>query len=178
MSADACLTTDLNEIFKDGRSRNADLGDDDATSAKDDVVPDLHQIIETRTGTDHRVSPRSSINGRIGADFDIVLENRAPELRHRQKSSFDEGESKSFLSDPRAGIDVDARSQQRMAQTDMCANPAIPADNHAASDNRTGSEPAAWTDRCAGFDNAQRSDFRGRIDERVLRDHCRGMDTG
>ena len=164
MSAYARLATDLNEIFKDGRSRNADLGDDDATSAKDDVVRDLHQIIETRTGTDHCVSPRSSINGRIGADFDIVLNNHAPKLGHRQKSSFDGGESKSFLSDPRAGINIDARSQQRMTQTGMCADPAVSTDNHAASYDRAGSEPAAGADLCSSFNNAQRSDFRGRID--------------
>jgi hypothetical protein len=48
----------------------------------------------------------------------------------------------------------------------MCANPAVPADNHAASDNRARSDPAARTDLCSGLNHRQRSDFRGRIDER------------
>ena len=50
------LPPDANEILKHGRTRNTDLCDDDTTPAEDDIVADLHEVIETRAGADHRVS--------------------------------------------------------------------------------------------------------------------------
>jgi hypothetical protein len=40
------LAADLNKILENRRTRNSDLRYDDTTSANDDVVPDLHQVIE------------------------------------------------------------------------------------------------------------------------------------
>jgi hypothetical protein len=110
MPSHGCLTPDADEVLKHCRTRNTNLGYDDATPAEDNVVADLHQIIETGTSTDHGVSRRSSINRSIGANFDIVFKNYPPKLGNREKSSFGGGESKSFLTDPCAGIYVDACS--------------------------------------------------------------------
>src|SRR5258708_38181402 len=110
MSGHGGLTPDANEILKHCRTGNTNLGYDDATPAEDNIVADLHQIIETRTSTDHRVLCRPSINRSIGANLDIVFKNHPPKLGDSQKSSFDGDESKSFLSDPRPGINVDACS--------------------------------------------------------------------
>ena len=77
------LTTDADEILQHRRTRNTDLGDNDATPAEDHVVADLHQIIETRAGADHRVPGRSPIDRGIGADLDIVLQDDQAELRDR-----------------------------------------------------------------------------------------------
>ena len=49
------LPTDLDKILKDSRTRNADLGYDDATSTKDNVVANLHQVIETRSSAYYSV---------------------------------------------------------------------------------------------------------------------------
>jgi hypothetical protein len=136
VSSHAGLPPDLDEVPKDGRARNTDLGHDDATAAKDDVVSNLHKIIEPRTGADHRVSRRSSIDRGIGANLDIILEDHPAELRSSQEPGLGEGKSKSFLPDPRAGIDINARSQQRVAQAGVCADPAVAADDYAASDPR------------------------------------------
>src|ERR1700752_2263541 len=136
------LPPDLDEILKDGRTRNTDLGYDDATSAEDNVVSDLHKIIEARTGADHRILRRSSIDRRIGTNLHIVFENNPTKLGSRQKSGIGGGKSKSFLPNPRTGIDVHARSQYRVAQADLCADPAVPADDHAASDHRARADPA------------------------------------
>jgi hypothetical protein len=111
MSIQASLSSDLDEILKDGRTRDAGLADEDATPAENNVVSDLYEIIDARTGADHRVSRRSSINRRIGANLDIVFENHPTKLGPRQEPGFGGDKSKSFLPDPRAGIDVYARSQ-------------------------------------------------------------------
>ncbi len=168
MSGHGCLTADTDEIFKHSRARNTDLGYNDATPAEDDVVADLHQIIETRTGADHCVACRSTINRCIGAHFDIVFEDHSTELGNRQVSSFGGGESKPLLSDPRPGMDMDACSQERVAHADMRPDPAVPANNHTASDYRARSDPAARADFCPGFNDTQWPNFRGWINERTL----------
>jgi hypothetical protein len=83
MSIQGGLPSDLDEVLDDGRTRNAGLANDHATPAEHNVVSDLHKIIETRAGADHRVSHRSSINRRIGANLYIVFENHPPKLGGR-----------------------------------------------------------------------------------------------
>jgi hypothetical protein len=73
MPSHRCLTPDADEILEHCRTRNTDLGYDDATPPKYNIVADLQQVIETRTSADHRVVCRSSINRRIGTDLDIIF---------------------------------------------------------------------------------------------------------
>ncbi len=111
MSSQTGLSPDLDEILKDGGTRNGGLGYDNATPAEDNVMSNLHKVIETRTGTNHRISRRSSIDRRIGAHLDIVFQNDSAKLGSSQKTFFGERKSKSFLSDPRARIYIHARAQ-------------------------------------------------------------------
>jgi hypothetical protein len=63
-----------------------DLCDDDTTPAEDNIVANLHEVIETGAGADHRVSRGSSINRGIRTHFDIVFKNHSPKLGDREKS--------------------------------------------------------------------------------------------
>jgi len=56
MPGHSCLPADTDEIFKHGRTRNTDLCDDDTTPAEDNIVADLHEVIDTGASADHRVS--------------------------------------------------------------------------------------------------------------------------
>src|ERR1700674_5163496 len=78
MASHSCLAADADEILKDRRPGNAYLCHNDTAPAKEDVVPDLHQIIETRASADHRVSHRSPVNRRIGANLHIVFQITRP----------------------------------------------------------------------------------------------------
>ena len=60
----------------------------------------------------------------------------------------------------------------------MCANPAVPTDNHAAADNRARTDPTARSYLCSGLNHRQRPDLRRRIDARPLCDNCGRMNTG
>src|SRR3954451_9750345 len=104
MSSQAGLAPDLDEILKGGRTRYGSLGYDNATQAENDVVSNLHKIIATRTGTNHRISHRPPIDRRIGAHLDIVFQNHSTKLGSGKKTVFRWRKSKSFLPDPRAGI--------------------------------------------------------------------------
>ena len=60
----------------------------------------------------------------------------------------------------------------------MCANPAVPTDNHAAADNRARTDPTARSYLRSGLDHSQRPDLRRRIDAGPLCDNCGRMNTG
>ena len=60
----------------------------------------------------------------------------------------------------------------------MCANPAVPTDNHAAADNRARTDPTARSYLCSGLNHGQRPDLRRRIDARPLCDNCGRVNTG
>jgi hypothetical protein len=60
----------------------------------------------------------------------------------------------------------------------MCANPAVPTDNHAAADNRARTDPAVRSYLCSGLNHRQRPDLRRRIDARPLCDNCGRVNTG
>ena len=60
----------------------------------------------------------------------------------------------------------------------MCANPAVPTDNHAAANNRARTDPTARSYLCSGLNYRQRPDLRRRIDACPIRDNCGRVDTG
>ena len=74
MTGEPCLSPDHDKIIEPGASRDADLTGQDATTTENDVVPDLHQIINHRARADHRVVPGAAIDRGIGADIDIVAD--------------------------------------------------------------------------------------------------------
>ena len=42
---------------------------------------DLHEVVDLRPGTDHRVVDAASIDRRVGADLDVVLDDAAADMR-------------------------------------------------------------------------------------------------
>src|SRR5438045_4450527 len=68
-------------FFDDGTSGNAGQGGDDNIFADDDVVADVHQIIDLDAATDHGGIERSPINGSVGADLHVVANLQAADLR-------------------------------------------------------------------------------------------------
>jgi hypothetical protein len=77
-------------------------------------VSDLHEVIEAGAGTDYGIAGRSSVNRRIGADFDVVFENNAPKLGNGQKAILGGCKPKPFLPDPGTRVHINACSEQRV----------------------------------------------------------------
>jgi hypothetical protein len=146
MSGNAGLSSNLDEIPNFRRTCDASLRHHDAIPANDDIVPNLHKVIQPGACADDGVSRRSPVDGRVRAHLDVVLQNNATKLRHGQKTGLGYCKAKSLLTYPGAGINVNAGSKQRMAEARMGADPAIGANNDAASDNRSWSDPASWAD--------------------------------
>jgi hypothetical protein len=72
------LAANLHEIPEHCRTGNVNLSHDDTTPTKNSVVADLDQVIETRTGADHCVSRRPSVDRTVGTDLDVIFYYYAP----------------------------------------------------------------------------------------------------
>ena len=81
MAGEPTLTPDHDKVLEPGAPRDPDLTGEDAASPESDVVPDLYQIINHRTWTDHGVGPRPAIDRGVGADVHIIADQDPPELR-------------------------------------------------------------------------------------------------
>ena len=62
------------------RAGDARLSNDDAMPPDDDVVGDLHQIVDLGAFADHGIGEKAAIDGRIGADLDAVADDDAADL--------------------------------------------------------------------------------------------------
>ena len=78
MSADRRLPADLGEVADLAGSGDAGLRRDDTASSDDDVVADLHEIVDLGALANNCVSQRAAINSRIGANLYIVLNDDTP----------------------------------------------------------------------------------------------------
>src|SRR5687767_10798215 len=75
--ADARLPTDGHEIADPRRAGDADLRDDDAMASDLDVVAYLDLIVDFRALAYHRVPVGAAVDGGVGADLHIVLNDDA-----------------------------------------------------------------------------------------------------
>ena len=46
------------------------------------IVANLHQIVDLGALADHGIADCATVNGRAGADFDLILNDDAPDLRN------------------------------------------------------------------------------------------------
>lgn len=74
VASERSLAADLNEVLQHRRPGNTNLRHDDTALAQADVVTDLHQIIEARARTNHRVPHRAPVDGGVRTYFDVVLD--------------------------------------------------------------------------------------------------------
>src|SRR4051794_21392339 len=78
------------------------------------IVGDLNQIVDLGPLADDRVGHRAAIDGRIGADLDIILNDDAADLRHAFGPLGAAHEAEAILADPGAAVDDDTVAQKRV----------------------------------------------------------------
>ena len=103
MSGDARLTAEGGEIADDARSRDAGLGDQHRVATDDDVVADLHQIVDLCPLADHGVAVCAAVDRYASADLDIVLNDDATDLGLSKMPVGPKGEPEAVLSDSAPG---------------------------------------------------------------------------
>src|SRR4051812_42986307 len=122
------LSARHDKIAEPRAARDPDLPRQDAAAADRDIMPDLDQIIDHRSRTDHRVVPGAAVDRRVGADIDIIADDDAPELRDLDRPVRIGSEAEPGLTDAHAGMQHDTGADQAMAQRYIGADPALVAE--------------------------------------------------
>src|SRR5262249_830783 len=86
-------------------ARNAGLRDDEAMASDRAVVADLDQIIDLGAFADHGVAAAAAVDGGVGADLDVVLDDHPAGLRDLDRALAVGEETEPVLTDAAARMD-------------------------------------------------------------------------
>src|SRR5215207_6276421 len=170
------LASDYDEVLQRRRTRDADLRDDYAVAPDDHVMTDLDEVIDLGPLADDPVAARAAIDGRVGADLDVVLDDDAADLGHLPVPARAHGEAETVLLDADARMQDHAVPDERVQETDAGADRAattdayVRADHRLWADDRAGSYFGTGADHGAGVDRDVVLQPRGRVDRRPWRD--------
>src|SRR5664279_4154544 len=123
-----------------------------------DIFRDPREIANPRFFPDDGIAPCAAIHRRVGADLDAVL-NNDPANPRRYDGSPGVAEINTILADAGAGMQNNPIADQRMGQSDLRPDQAIPADADAGTDHavrandRTRPDFRARANDHAGVDN-------------------------
>src|SRR5690606_21688073 len=148
-------------IAQRDRPRNAALAGNHAATADTHIVGDLHQIVDLGAFPDDGVGHGAPVDGGVGADFDIVLNDDAADLRHALRPLRAAHETETVLPDTGSAMDDDAVSDQCVLHGDVRADIAVAADAAGCTDHRIGGNHGA------GSDGDFRADNRASFDNRA-----------
>lgn len=126
--------------------RQAAMASDDAVPSNPDVVGDLDQIVDLRPFADHCIVKRSSIDRRVGAYFDTVLNYHASELRDLLEAAGAWNEPEPVLAYLNTAMDNHAVSNQRVLNQDTGAYPAVATDLAVVRDDGIGADDTISSD--------------------------------
>ena len=83
---------------------DADLGHDQTVFSNLNIVSDVNQIIDFRSGSDARFAGGRAIHGDIGADLDVVFHDHSADLRNLVVDAALRGKAVAVGAQHRAGL--------------------------------------------------------------------------
>jgi hypothetical protein len=178
MVSHANLTAHDHEITYLNRSGNSDVSRERALSANPYIVRDVHEVIEAGARTDDRISPGPTVYCCVRSNLDVIFQNYSAKLRSGQVTPLGNCETKALLTNPRAGEDIHARSDNGMADGGLRTNAAIRAHHNALANHRTGPNPTAGANLRSRTDHGVCSHLGSRVDTGGFRDNAGRVDTG
>ena len=107
MIGNADLPRQHREITYINAPRYPDLRDNQAMATDRAVVSNLHEIVDLSAFADHRIAGGATVDGRVGADFDVVLNDDAPGLWDLLMTARRRQITEAVLPDADAGMDDD-----------------------------------------------------------------------
>ena len=162
-----------------GTPRDADLRNNQTMFADDDVMGDLHEIVDLRAPANPRRPQRPAINRHIRADLHVVADDHLPDLRHFAVGAVVQHVAIAVGTNHRPGVKARAPANFRARiqgdvrkQPGLLAQQAIVAHKIAALQNRFRPDARAFAD------GAMRSNVRRGIHLRRRRHNGAGMDAG
>lgn len=147
VSGDAGLSTDLAVITDLGGTGDADLGDEEASTPDAGAMADGHEVADFGARADDRVVESAAFDAATGADFDIVFDDDAPDVRDFMVGALVGGETESIFSDRGIGLDDDAVADPAVfIDGDIGVEDTMVADLGVGSDKDVGVEGAVASD--------------------------------
>src|ERR1700761_6089338 len=125
MPGHGSLAADLDKILEDCRAGYTDLRYNHTAASNSNVVADLHEIINSGSGTDNGVARRSPVDRAVGPDLHVVLDDDTTKLRNAEKARLGRGEAEALLANPGAWIDIDPGAEQGVTEAGVGADPAV-----------------------------------------------------
>ena len=118
-----------------------------------DVMRNLHQVVDTHAIFNDRVVDCTPIDCRIRANFDIVADDHAAQLRHLDPAILRHCVAETVCSDHGAGVhDTACTERDVLNQRTVCkqvtviAHPALSANNSTRTDDDTFADDGAFLD--------------------------------
>src|SRR5205814_7238570 len=159
MPNDTSLTANQDTLTDPHTASNSGLRCDDRIRADHNVVRDLHEIVDLCSLLDPGSAKTGAIDGRVGADLDIIVDLYNSQLLNFFLAAIDHLESKSVGANYRTAVNDHAR-----------ANPGAFTNRHSRinqtcrSNDRFMTNVGPCTDDCAVTDPSAGFDHRVRLD--------------
>jgi hypothetical protein len=80
MTGNSRLAGDHATVLDARGTGDPNLRDYEAEPADADVVADLHQVVDLGAGAYHGVVHTSPVDGSVGADLDVVVDDASPDV--------------------------------------------------------------------------------------------------
>src|SRR6185437_2052574 len=90
------------------RPGHAHLRHDQAQPSDAHVVRDVYQVVDLRAGADHRVVHAAAIDGRVGADLDVVADDAASDVRNLGVATLTRHVAETIAAQPRPRVHTHA----------------------------------------------------------------------
>src|SRR5450755_4699735 len=126
------------------------------------IVGNLNEVVDLGALADHRVANGATVDAAAGADFPIVLDDDAADLRHLEMALRTHHETEAVLADLAARMNDDAVADQRIGDDSPAANRTIAPDPHFRANYRVSGN------RAAGADLGARPDYRTGVDRDIV----------
>jgi hypothetical protein len=151
-----------------GAARNSDLRHDQTMLANDDVMADLHEVIDLGALADNRRPKRAAVDGDVGSNFNIIVDDDLADLRDFPLNAGVQDVTKTVAANDRACMDTDAPANLCLTvengvgeELGAGADDAVVANVVAAAQNGFGADFDFFANDAEGADVGRGIDFRG-----------------
>src|SRR5262249_60720483 len=110
---DAGLPGEHHTAGDSARSRDADLSHNDRRLANHGIMANLHEVVDLRAATDHRLPEGRAVHRRVGPDLHVVLHDDPTDLGDLPVSLAIEDVPEPVAADHASGMDEDGPAYNR-----------------------------------------------------------------
>lgn len=159
MPADPRLPPNDDALSQFGRAGYSGLGYEHRKGSDNGIVPQLYEVVDLGADSHPGRTDRAAIDGRIRADFDIVIEDAPSDLGDLSVHPTVEDVSETVHPDTRSGMEDHPIPQDRPGiEGHMRVDDDILPDSRIPPDHRVSSDPRAVPDYRTTFEDSVRAD--------------------